>query len=188
MILVRPDRAPEKVGSIFAPIGSLPQGHQPCDNPVTFMDVKQMTGDPRDTFTGTVVAIGPGDKHTPAASLHCSVCHQKRTYDPVIDYYVCDCRDQWVGAPATEDPEKPGFFNMPKRVFNKGPMFAEEVAEWDAGRYPMLTKVGDRVAFPRRPSGPVGCDIETGNCNLTIEGEDYLLFHEEQSALAIIGE
>ncbi len=185
LILVLPDPAPSKIGSIFVPGGSLPQGHQPADDPTEFMGVTQRRGDGRDTFTGTVVAVGPGDRHKPAASLKCSVCHKKRDYNCMTDTYVCLCQspNRYVAA----DPERPGFFiNMPKRVFNEGNMYGWEAAEWDAGRYPMYTKVGDRVAFPRRPSSPVGIDEGTGNCDLHIGGVGYLLFHEEQSAFAII--
>lgn len=76
MILVRPDPAPDKLGSIFAPQGSLPQGHQPSANPATFMGVEQRTGSARDTFIGTVVACGPGDRfhekirHRPGTGGH----------------------------------------------------------------------------------------------------------------------
>ncbi len=146
MILVKPDNAPDMVGSIVIPQGALPQGQQP--------------GDWRDTFLGTVVAVGPGDKHTPFESLKCEVCGKNWKRDEFLDAYGCDCSPcRWS---------------------------AVRKAEWDAGRYPMYTKVGDRVAFPRRPSSPNGIDPESGNCDLYIDGVGYLLFHEEQSAFAII--
>ncbi len=162
MILVLPDNAPDMVGLIVIPQGALPQGQQP--------------GDYRDTFMGTVVAVGPGDKHTPAASLKCRVCGEKRTYRAIDDMLVCAC--------APEDPLE----EHRTRPFHEGPIRAEDAARWDRARYPMYTKVGDRVAFPRRPSSPNGIDPESGNCDLYIDGVGYLLFHEEQSAYAIIEE
>jgi hypothetical protein len=50
-------------------------------------------------------------------------------------------------------------------------------------RMPMHTKIGDTVLVPRRPNGPAGID-ERGNCAVEIDGERYLLIHEEQAALA----
>jgi co-chaperonin GroES (HSP10) len=47
-ILVKPDPEQDKFGSIWNPKGFQPQGHQ--------------AGDYRKLFTGTVVAVGPGDK------------------------------------------------------------------------------------------------------------------------------
>ncbi len=44
----------------------------------------------------------------------------------------------------------------------------------------MNTKVGDRVLFPRRPSSP------GGEFSVQIEGEMYILMHEEQSAFAVV--
>jgi hypothetical protein len=44
----------------------------------------------------------------------------------------------------------------------------------------MLVQVGDRVVFPRRPSSP------GGEFSVKIDGEMYMMFNEEQSALAVI--
>jgi hypothetical protein len=44
----------------------------------------------------------------------------------------------------------------------------------------MVTKVGDRVLFPRRPNTP------GGEFSVMIEGEKYMMFNEEQSAFAVI--
>lgn len=45
---------------------------------------------------------------------------------------------------------------------------------------PMQTKVGDRVVFPRRPSMP------GGEFELKIDGEMYVMFHEQQFCFAVI--
>lgn len=52
----------------------------------------------------------------------------------------------------------------------------------DGSPAPMLTKVGDRVVFPRRPASP------GGEFSVTIEGETYMMFNEEQNCLAVIEE
>ena len=53
LILVRPDPLPEQLGSIHVPAGVLRAGHE---------SVKASDGGSRKTFTGVVLAIGPGDK------------------------------------------------------------------------------------------------------------------------------
>lgn len=123
LILVRPDPAPESLGRIVIPQGALPQGHLPHD------------GNERATFTGTVVAVGPGDT----------------------------IRERLVHG------------QIKRTLIHK-----------DGSPAPMHTKVGDRVVYPRRPSSPAGTDEGTGECGVYLEGERYLLFHEEQSAYAII--
>ena len=110
--------------------------------------------------------MGPGDRHKPFESLKCQHCHQKRRYDAIRDEYVCAC------------------IGHHRRHY--GP---EDAQKWDAGRYPMETQVGDRVAYPRRPSSPVGTSprsTQGGDSSLTIDGETFLLFHEEQNCLAIL--
>jgi hypothetical protein len=166
MILVLPDPVPEKIGSIFIPQGVLQPGHKP--------------GPANDTWQGTVVAIGPGDRHMPRESMKCPQCRQKWRHRVVSDTYRCGC------------PE-PTFLGPTFRVcfgaenlasgFSDGKTFtAEAVKEWDAGRHPMLTQVGDRVAYPRRASMP------GGEFSVTIEGVQYVMFHEEQNAFAVIEE
>jgi len=61
-----------------------------------------------------------------------------------------------------------------------GYVSAEHAASWNLGRYPMLVQVGDRVVFPRRPASP------GGEFSCVIDGETYMLFNEEQNALAVI--
>ena len=51
----------------------------------------------------------------------------------------------------------------------------------------MHTKVGDRVLYGRRPSGPQGTTERDGDAAVYLDGERFLLFHEEQSAFAVIG-
>lgn len=63
----------------------------------------------------------------------------------------------------------------------EGRWVASAVAEeWNRSRHPMLVQVGDRVVFPRRPSSP------GGEFSVKIDGEMYMMFNEEQSALAVI--
>jgi len=142
LILVKPDPEVTKVGSVVVPAGALKAGHQ--------------AGPSEDAFTGTVVAIGPGDRHKPFRLLPCVKCgcKQKLTYlPPPAAIFKCEC----------------GHIS-----------FEENVEFWDAGRHPMLTQVGDRVVYPRRASMP------GGEFELKIDGERYTLFHEEQSAYGII--
>lgn len=124
-VLVKPDPAPTSVGSILVPDGALPQGHLPGD------------GRERETFVGTVVAVGPGDKF-----------HERRRG-----------------------------FEIHRTLIHR-----------DGSRAPMHVRVGDRVLYPRRPPSERGTDEGTGDCGIYLDGERYLLFHEEQAALAIIGE
>jgi len=48
------------------------------------------------------------------------------------------------------------------------------------GHAPMEVKVGDRVVLPRRPSMP------GGEYSLTLEGETYVMFHEQQFAYGVV--
>lgn len=64
----------------------------------------------------------------------------------------------------------------------KGMRMVRRLINQDGSPAPMLTKVGDRVVFPRRatmPGGEFSCEIE---------GDKYLMFREEQFALAVIEE
>lgn len=140
MVLVKPDAEPEKIGSILIPEIAQSRADEP--------------GSSRDTYTGTVVAAGPGDRHKPFASLKCPNCHQKRHYGLRTDAWYCDC---------------PGLA-----------ITATEAAEWDRGRHPMELKVGDRVVFPRRASMP------GGEFSVRIDGEMYVMFHEQQFGFGVI--
>lgn len=135
MILVKPDQVADKIGSIFVPQGSIQGPDQP--------------GNYHDTGIGTVVAIGPGDRHKAVDRMRCRVCHQRFTSDA-----RCKCYES--------------------------PITAESVDKWNEGRYPMLVQVGDRVVFPRRPASP------GGEFSLKIDGETYMMFNEQQSALAVL--
>lgn len=142
MILVEPDQVADKIGSLFVPQGSV----QGMDQP----------GDYSDTGMGTVVAIGPGDKHKPIDRMRCPECRKLYRYEAASHAYSCGC---------------PGVY-----VAN------DFAAEWNAGRYPMLVQVGDRVAFPRRPASP------GGEYSVKIGGETFIMFNEQQNALLVIEE
>ncbi len=60
----------------------------------------------------------------------------------------------------------------------KGMRMVRTLIHRDGSPAPMLTKVGDRVVFPRRPSGG---EVE-------IDGQTYMMFNEQQNALAVIEE
>ena len=136
LILVLPDAEPEKIGAIYIPETAGDPGHRP--------------GRAESAFVGTVVAVGPGDRHRPLGSCACGVGHTKPVYDAELDGWACEC---------------------PSSLY---------AASWNADRHEMHVKVGDRVIYPRRPSAPGGSDL------LTIDGVGYLMFNEEQSALAVI--
>lgn len=141
LILVLPDAPPDKVGSIFIPGQAKQYGDQP--------------GRSEDGFTGTVVAVGPGDRHTPLLSIKCPVCAKPWKYVAICDASHCECSPmKWLDQ--------------------------THVNAWDASRYPMQTKVGDRVVYPRRPTTPGGTELTM------IDGVGYLMFAEEQFAYAII--
>lgn len=152
MILVKPDHLDDKIGSIFVPMGALKAGDKP--------------GDYHDSFVGTVMAIGPGDRHKPMEAMRCRACHKKRNYDACTDSWQCGCAGHGAS------------YRM--RAFNVGPIYPGDSDKWNAGRYLMVTKVGDRVLFPRRPNTP------GGEFSVMIEGEKYMMFNEEQSAFAVI--
>jgi co-chaperonin GroES (HSP10) len=142
MILVKPDQVKDKIGSIFVPQGSIQGPDQP--------------GDSRDTGIGTVVAIGPGDKHKLVERMRCTTCRKMYQFDALSDSYTCACPHGYVSE--------------------------EYAALWNAGRYPMLIEVGDRVVFPRRPASA------GGEFSCMIEGETYMMFNEEQNCLAVLEE
>ena len=145
LILVLPDAPPDQVGSIFIPeTANTDRGHRP--------------GRAEDTFTGTVVAVGPGDRHRPFGSFHCSKCFQKHEYDAYDNAWKCKCHEFNFYSAAT----------------------AHEARDWNAGRHEMHVKVGDRVIYPRRPNVPGGCELTM------IDGVGYVMFNEQQSALAVI--
>ncbi len=117
-------------------------------------------GDSRETFTGTVVAVGPGDRHKPWTSIksnRCKVCDKPWKYSGGLDAYFCGCTGH-------------------QRQMKSG----SAVWQWNRGRHRMETKVGDRVVYPRRPSAPGGSDL------VKIDGIGYAMFHEEQHAYAIV--
>lgn len=62
----------------------------------------------------------------------------------------------------------------------KGMRMIRNLIHQDGRPAPMLTKVGDRVVFPRRASMP------GGEFSCVIEGETYVMFAEQQFALAVI--
>ncbi len=119
MILVKPDPPADKDGSVWIPRGAVKPGHEP--------------GPSRECFTGTVVAVGQGD----------------RVNEKVV-------------------PDGLGQRTVRRLIYA------------DGSPAPMLTKVGDRVVYPRRPSMP------GGEFSITIDGEMYVMFHEQQFAFAVI--
>lgn len=105
LIVVKPDKPVDKIGSIYIPESAQQKGpSEPGDGAAAY-----------NSFSGTVVAVGRGDK-------------------------------------------KP-----------------------DGSRHVMYTKVGDKVVFPRRASAPGGAGV------IVLDGEEYLVMHEQQSAFAILG-
>ncbi len=138
MVLVLPDPVQTESNGVILPQGVLQAGDK--------------AGDSSDCFIGTVVAIGPGDRHRPVGSFVCSTCGTKPDLRWPHGIYSCRCT---VWYPAMQ-------------------------AAWNAGRHPMLIAVGDRVAFPRRPSMP------GGEFSVKIEGVDYVMFHEEQFGFGVI--
>jgi len=134
LILVKPDPLPGQVGSIVIAETTQNPGHRP--------------GHYADTFTGTVVAVGPGDR---IFLLRCRQCG-------------ADCRR----------------IETARRFRCRACGGALEYTGDPPDYHPMQTKVGDRVAFPRRPNAPGGADL------IQIDGEGYVTFNEEQSALAVI--
>lgn len=114
-------------------------------------------GDYQDSFVGEVVAVGPGDRLLHA---RCVTCGAEKA--------LLACRAG--GHPPSWRSASFGACECGRRKW-------EFVTE---SRAPMECKVGDRVIYPRRPSAPGGgSDIE-------IDGERFLIFHEEQSAFAIL--
>lgn len=64
----------------------------------------------------------------------------------------------------------------------KGMRMVRTLIHKDGSPAPMLTKVGDRVVFPRRPASP------GGEFSCVIDGQTYIMFNEQQNALAVIEE
>jgi hypothetical protein len=115
-------------------------------------------GDWSDTFIGVVVATGPGDR-----LLHLKCGH-------------CGHETKRLADRATLRTAKN------RHAFRVCPCGKQDWAVIGESRMPMETKVGDRVVFARRPNTPGDVD------GILIEGERYLLFNEEQSALMVISE
>lgn len=138
MVLVRPDPgALEKWGSLFLPPSATPGADK--------------AGDARDCFTGTVVAVGPGDRHVPYGRLKCSECGKKFKWNARYCWFDCGCEMTHV---EIEDAER-----------------------WNEGRYPMHLKPGDRVVFPRRPSMPGGdFSVEIGEEKFVMFHEEQFAY------------
>jgi len=165
MILVKPDLMDEKIGSIYIPQGALKAGDQP--------------GDYEDSFIGTVVATGPGDQ---TATLRCTSCGRERT---ILVVKSLKRRSAPAAHPdESEDGEQvapsggPGYRAISVRSCRCGKSETTFVRQ---GHAPMQTKVGDRVIFPRRPNSP------GGEYSLVLDGEKYIMMHEEQFAFGILG-
>jgi co-chaperonin GroES (HSP10) len=115
-------------------------------------------GDWSDTFVGVVVATGPGDKLLHLKCGHCG--HETKRL-----------------ADRATLREKRGL-----HAFRACRCGKRDWAVIGESRMPMETKVGDKVVFARRPNTPGDID------GILIEGQRYLLFNEEQSALMVIAE
>jgi co-chaperonin GroES (HSP10) len=109
-------------------------------------------GDSQDCFTGVIVAAGPGDQ---VVELECRACGVRRSQRITARFK----REISVGTCVC------------------GESRAEIISQ---SRMPMDVQVGDRIAFPRRPTAP------GGNCDVYLEGERYLMFHAEQFAFGVM--
>jgi hypothetical protein len=157
MILVRPDPKATHEGLIYFPDGAVQAGHEAGKSSEGY----------RDDFIGTVVAIGPGDKKLPFNWKRCWKCGQKRVHQ---------VRTAAVTAFRT-------LVSSTCRCGKvSGASLKKTADEWNAqgDRYPMLTKVGDRVVYPRRPT------LTNADCDVLIDGELFVMMHEEQNAFAVI--
>ena len=115
-------------------------------------------GDYQDGFIGEVVAVGPGDRLLYA---QCRGCHGIQSR--VLDRYR----------------RKQGHFG------GFGACPSCQTSDWELvgeSRLAMQCQVGDRVIYPRRPSSP------GGDSDIKINGERFLMFHEEQWAFALLEE
>ena len=115
-------------------------------------------GDWKNCFIGEVVATGPGDK---LLHLKCGHCGHETTR--LADRATLRAK-------------------AGRHAFRACDCGNHDWAVLKETRMPMETKVGDKVVFPRRPNTPGDID------GILIEGERYLLFNEEQSALMVITE
>jgi hypothetical protein len=158
MVLVKPDPAQDKIGSIIVPEMAKTYGHQ--------------EGPSEDCFIGTVVAVGPGDKHKPFHLVICPDCGSRPTFIPRLNYFECGCM-----VPVAVEVVRP-----PMQAFARRQYTLDQANEWNEGRYAMELKLGDRVAYPRRPSAP------GGEYHVDIDGERYQLFHEQQFGFAIVAD
>lgn len=114
-------------------------------------------GDYMEGFIGTIVATGPGD---PLLTLKCGECgtHRKRIVQSSFG----------------------GTRTVYKGMGKCGHCQSSAYTVTHRGHAAMETKIGDRVVFPRRPSSP------GGEYSVDLEGEKYILMHEEQSAMAVL--
>lgn len=115
-------------------------------------------GEGADLFVGVVVATGRGDRLVTATCQACGTSRRK-----LLDR---------MGERRTGHGHGRGLG-----------LCSCGVADWrilGTEYQPMVTKVGDVVLCPRRPSSP------GGEFSLSIAGETYTAFFEEQSALAIL--
>jgi len=113
-------------------------------------------GDYLDSFIGTVAATGPGDT---IETLECKDCHARRKN--VL-------RQKFSGSRATLKGASPCECG------------SHEYKVVRRGHVKMQVKTGDRVVFPRRPNSP------GGEFSLIVDGEKYIMLHEEQSAYAVL--
>jgi co-chaperonin GroES (HSP10) len=148
LILVKPDPSQDKTDSgIVIPQGVIPDSERPGEALESY----------RDSFIGTVVAVGPGDRVPPFNWEKCWKCKKPRVAC-YLDYFRCGCGDFMASE------------------------IAKQAADWAAQgeRYPMYIQRGDRVIYPRRPNSP------GGDCDVHIDGELYVMFHEQQSGFALL--
>lgn len=114
-------------------------------------------GNANDTFIGEVVATGPGDR---LLHLECAQCKAERRV-------LADRAD--------------GRLRRRTAAFRPCSCGAQNWLHVGESRVPTQVKVGDKVVFPRRPNTAAG-DWD----GILIDGERYLEFNEEQSALAVL--
>jgi len=124
--------------------------------PQGILESGEKPGDYREGFVGTVVAIGPGDD---MLILRCQACRRARF--SIVRSKFGRTRALYRSPSPCECGSKE------YDIVNQG--FA-----------PMETKVGDRVIFPRRPNSP------GGEFSVELEGEKYIMLHEEQMALGVL--
>jgi co-chaperonin GroES (HSP10) len=113
-------------------------------------------GDFQDSFIGEVVAVGPGDRRVHG---NCLVCGAAKLL--IVS--------QWRGIGRGH-----GGFGLCGICGGVAWRITGE------SRAPMECKVGDRVIYARRPSAP------GGDSDIEIDGERFIIFHEEQWAFALL--